>query len=81
GVPPQLRENEPTAQQQLQYAQQILSSSQEYQKKLQEDERFRKWVELWKKSKQHSVDQQANVQTGKVGVDARQFQPAGGVAA
>ena len=72
GIPPQLTENDPTAQMQLNFAQQIMQASPVYQKALQNPEApwFRGYLEAWMKSKQFSVEQTGvNKQSGKVGVD------------
>ena len=71
GIPPQLSENDPTAQQQLNFAQQILQASPVYQQALQgQPPHFPPLLQAWAKSKQFSVEQMGvNKQTGRVGVD------------
>lgn len=72
GVPANYTENDPTSGMQLQFAQQLIQSSPHYQTGLKNDPRFQELVSTWWKNKQFSLDQMANKQIGRVGVDPRE---------
>lgn len=69
----QMVENDPTAQMQMQFAQQILQQNIKYQQMLQGDEPFRALVETWMKNRQQSVAQQQNKTIGRTGVQMPQM--------
>ncbi len=70
GLPPALTENDPTAAQQLQFAQEILKVSPIYQNAIKSLPHFLPLLEAWTKSKQFAVEQLGvNKQSGRVGVD------------
>jgi hypothetical protein len=78
GIPPGLTENDPTAEQQLKFAEEILGVSKVYQTALQQDTQFKALLEAWVQSKEHSRDQLGkNKQSGRVGVDMSQAMEAG----
>jgi hypothetical protein len=62
------QDDDPTAQTQIQFAEQIVQSNQKYQFALRSDPDFRKRVETWLKNKQFSLQQQQNKTTGRLGV-------------
>lgn len=62
-------ENDPTASAQVQFAQQIVQTNKEYQKKLAEDEGFRERVEMWFENRLFSVTQERNKVVGRIGVN------------
>jgi len=74
GIPPQLTENDPTAEQQMKFAEQIMQVSPVYQQAAQQPNGpFLKLLEAWMKSKQFSRDQLGvNKVSGRVGVDMSQ---------
>jgi hypothetical protein len=69
GNPPRLVEKDPTAQIQLQFAQQIMQANQKYQQALREDATFKKFVETWIQNRQQSVAQERNKTVGRLGVN------------
>jgi hypothetical protein len=69
------QQNDPTAQNKLQYAQQILEQNQKAQQALQSDPNFQQLFQNYVKSLQMSIMQQQNAQVGKIGVSPVQQQP------
>ncbi len=61
-------ENDPTAQQKLKYAQQIVAGNPTYQAALQQQGRFAELLQKWAKNLGFSVEQQQNKQIGRIGV-------------
>jgi hypothetical protein len=61
-------ENDPTAEKQLQVAQQILEANPKYQEQIQADERFGELMQKWMQNRQQSVSQQQNSMIGRLGV-------------
>lgn len=61
-------ETDPTAERQLQYAQQIIESNPKYQEQLQADERFGELMQKWMQNRQQSVAQRENSMIGRLGV-------------
>jgi uncharacterized membrane protein YbaN (DUF454 family) len=61
-------ETDPTAERQLQYAQQIIQSNPKYQQQLQADERFGELMQKWMQNRQQSVAQRQNSMIGRLGV-------------
>ena len=61
-------ETDPTAERQLQYAQQIIESNPKYQEQLQADERFGELMQKWMQNRQQSVAQRQNSMIGRLGV-------------
>lgn len=68
GNMPELVENDPTAEMQLKFAKQIVTSNQKYQQALKTDPQFRELVEKWFENRQFSVEQKENKTTGRLGV-------------
>lgn len=71
GVPAHYTENDPTSGMQVSYAQQLIQTSPTYQISLKQDPRFQELVMEWFKNKKFSLDQMANKQIGRIGVDPR----------
>lgn len=69
GNPARLVENDPTAQIQVQFAQQIVQANPRYQQAMQEDPLFKKNVEQWIQNRQQSIVQERNKTVGRLGVD------------
>jgi len=61
-------EQDPTAQGQLQAAQQIIAANPKYQEQLQADEHFGQLMQKWMQNRQQSVNQQQNSMIGRLGV-------------
>jgi len=61
-------ESDPTAERQLQYAQQIIASNPKYQEQLQADERFGELMQKWMQNREQSVMQRQNSMIGRLGV-------------
>lgn len=74
GNPPQMVENDPTAQAKLQFASQIVGSNPNYQQALQQGERFAELMQLYVKNLSFSVTQEKNKQVGRIGVDPMEAQ-------
>ncbi len=72
GFEPEYVEMDPTAQTQLQYAQQLLQANPKLQQAMGSDERTQKMFENWAKNRQQSVVQEQNKQVGRIGVQAMQ---------
>jgi len=68
GNPPKLRENDPTAQARLNFAQQILQANPKYQQQAQQDPLFQANLQKYVENLQFSVQQQQNAVTGRLGV-------------
>lgn len=68
GNPPKLRENDPTAQARLNFAQQILQANPKYQQQAQQDQLFQANLQKYIENLQFSVQQQQNAVTGRLGV-------------
>jgi hypothetical protein len=68
GNPPKLRENDPTAQARLNFAQQILQANPKYQQQVQQDQLFQANLQKYIENLQFSVQQQQNAVTGRLGV-------------
>jgi len=68
GNPPKLRENDPTAQARLNFAQQILQANPKYQQQAQADPLFQANLQKYVENLQFSVQQQQNAVTGRLGV-------------
>lgn len=68
GNPPELVENDPTAQAQLQFAKQIVMNNPKYMQAMKTDPHFRELVEQWMENRQFSVTQEDNKQVGRLGV-------------
>ena len=76
GNPPKLRENDPTAQARLNFAQQILQANPKYQQQVQQDQLFQANLQKYIENLQFSVQQQQNAVTGRLGVQpGAQSQP------
>lgn len=69
GNPPKLRENDPTAQARLNFAQQILQANPKYQQQAQADPLFQANLQKYVENLQFSVQQQQNAVTGRLGVN------------
>jgi len=69
GNPPKLRENDPTAQARLNFAQQILQANPKYQQQVQQDQLFQANLQKYIENLQFSVQQQQNAVTGRLGVE------------
>lgn len=69
GNPPKLRENDPTAQARLNFAQQILQANPKYQQQAQQDPLFQANLQKYVENLQFSVQQQQNAVTGRLGVN------------
>ena len=75
GNPPQMVENDPTAQAKLQFAQQIVAANPNYQQALQQQgSRFQKLMEAYAKNLGFSVQQEQNKQIGRIGVSPEDTQ-------
>jgi hypothetical protein len=72
GNPPQMVENDPTAQAKLQFAQQIVAANPLYQEQLQKPGHFQKLVQVYAKNLSFSVTQEKNKQIGRIGVDPQE---------
>lgn len=70
GNPPELRENDPTAQVRAQFVTQIIQANPKYQRQLQEDPNFQQQIETYLKNLNMSVMQQQNAVTGRLGVQS-----------
>lgn len=68
GNPPQYVEGDPTAQQQLIFAQQIVQANPKYASELQQGGRFAEAVKSWAENRQQSVVQDQNKMVGRLGV-------------
>jgi len=68
GNPPKLRENDPTAQARLNFAQQILQANPKYQQQAQQDPLFQANLQKYVENLQFSIQQQQNAITGRLGV-------------
>jgi len=69
GNPPQMVENDPTAQAKLQFASQIVGANPNYQKALQQGGRFAELAQLYAKNLAFSVTQEQNKTIGRIGVN------------
>lgn len=68
GNPAKLRENDPSAQARLNFAQQILQANPKYQQQAQSDPLFQANLQKYVENLQFSVQQQQNAVTGRLGV-------------
>jgi hypothetical protein len=75
GNEPLYRENDPTAQARLQYAQDVISKNPKAQQAAQSDPVFQTLLQNYVKNLQMSVQQQQNAQIGRTGVSPVQQQP------
>jgi hypothetical protein len=69
GNPPQFIENDPTAMQQMNFAQQIVQANPNYTQALQSGGHFSESMKLWADNRMQSVKQQHNKVVGRLGVD------------
>ena len=76
GNPPKPVENDPTAEMQLQFAQQIVQANPKYQEALVSDKRFSALAKAWTANRMQSVAQQKNKMVGRLGVSPDQLQGA-----
>jgi hypothetical protein len=68
GNPPRLVENDPTAAQQLAFAQQIVASNPNYQAAMAQPGRFQEAIQTWAANRTQSVTQEQNKLVGRLGV-------------
>jgi hypothetical protein len=74
GNPPSYVEGDPTAQQQLVFAQQIVQANPKYAAALNEDNRFAQALKSWADNRMQSVTQEQNKMVGRLGVKPMEAQ-------
>lgn len=73
GMPPRLTpDDNPTAETELQIAQQLLQTNPKMQQALQQDKDFAEKVQEWAKNRQFNMAQDKNKQTGRTGITQQQ---------
>jgi hypothetical protein len=77
GFQPELVEMDATAQSQLEFAKQLMSTNPKMQQALQQDPQFKEQLQIWEKNRMQSVLQERNKMIGRVGVDPNQGPPPG----